>query len=203
MTKGPTSIVARARWNWLYHRGQESARLKARTGGWSLEGSVDARFPEGPAAVRYAIDVDTDWRTRMARIRLAMPKGRRDLWVEVDDEGRWQVGGMEMEGLHGCVDVDLAATPVTNTLPIRRLDLPVGGSADLLTAWMTFPDLEIRPVRQRYTRIADRLYRFEAFFNRFAAEFEVDQAGLVLTYPGFWERMPERTRRKRRPRARA
>jgi len=36
---------------------------------------------------------------------------------------------------------------VTNSLAIRRLDLPVGESAEILAAWMTFPEFHIAPVR--------------------------------------------------------
>lgn len=92
---------------------------------------------------------------------------------------------------------------MTNSLAIRRLDLPLGDSAKILAAWMTFPEFHIAPVRQGYTRLADRRYRYEAFFNRFTAEFEVDGAGLVLAYPGYWEGVPESAGKKGRRRARA
>lgn len=92
---------------------------------------------------------------------------------------------------------------MTNSLAIRRLDLPVGGNADILAAWMSFPEFHIAPGRQRCTRLADCRYRYEAFFNRFTAEFEVDEAGLVRSCPGYWERIPESAGTKTRRRLRA
>src|SRR5712664_99467 len=38
-------------------------------------------------------------------------------------------------------DIDLAVTPATNTLPIRRLNLEVGQSQEVTAAWLKFPDL--------------------------------------------------------------
>ena len=34
-----------------------------------------------------------------------------------------------------------AVTPATNTLPIRRLNLQIGGSKSVIAAWVKFPDL--------------------------------------------------------------
>jgi hypothetical protein len=94
--------------------------------------------------------------------------------------------GQAVAELKGCVDVDLGVTPSTNTLPIHRLELEVGASAEIVAAWIRFPELDIIPAAQRYTRLADRQYLYES--NTFSAELDVDDLGLVVTYPGIWER---------------
>ena len=45
----------------------------------------------------------------------------------------------------GCIDVDIRATPFTNTLPIRRLALQPGESRDLRMAFIDVPGLDVRP----------------------------------------------------------
>jgi hypothetical protein len=82
----------------------------------------------------------------------------------------------------------LAVTPATNTLPIRRLDLDIGKSESVTATWIKFPNLEIQPLSQRYTRIAANIYRYESDTG-FSAEIVVDDLGLVITYPGCWERI--------------
>jgi uncharacterized protein len=82
------------------------------------------------------------------------------------------------------VDVDLSFTPATNTLPIRRLRLDVGEEAEILVAWLVWPELEVRPVRQRYARLAQDRYRYAQ--DDFEAELVVDDEGLVLEYEGLW-----------------
>ena len=83
-----------------------------------------------------------------------------------------------------CVDVDLSFTPATNTLPIRRLGLEVGEEADIHVAWLVWPELGVRRVRQRYARLAPNRYRYAQ--DDFAAELTVDEQGLVLDYEGLW-----------------
>jgi hypothetical protein len=56
--------------------------------------------------------------------------------------------------------VDLSITPLTNTLPIRRLKLGVGESAEIATAYVAIPDMEASLDRQRYTRVAFDRYRY-------------------------------------------
>jgi hypothetical protein len=78
---------------------------------------------------------------------------------------------------------------VTNTLPIRRLAPAIGESIDVTAAWVRFPELTLEPLPQRYTRLSERRYRYESNGGAFVAELEVDDAGLVITYEGGWERV--------------
>ncbi|PYX20414.1 MAG: hypothetical protein DMG82_22420 [Acidobacteria bacterium] len=85
-------------------------------------------------------------------------------------------------------DVDLALTPATNTLPIRRLNLQVGRSESVIAAWVKFPELTVQPLSQHYTRLGKDTYRYESNTG-FSAEIVVDDLGLVTTYPGGWDRI--------------
>ena len=62
--------------------------------------------------------------------------------MTVDDERRWWSAGAELVAFRGCDDVDLGITPVTNTLPIRRLHLAIGETRAVTAAWLQFPDSE-------------------------------------------------------------
>ncbi len=183
-------VVRRVRANHLDRPGTETAALLATESGWRLSGLARIEYPEGPGVVRYRIDADRAWKTRTARIDLHLGPLARSVRIATQPDGRWHVGGMEQRDLRGCVDLDLTATAMTNTLPIRRLGLPVGSAATVPVAWMTFPDLEIHPVHQIYTRIAEDRYRYEAPHNRFSAEFTVDASGIVVDYPEYWTRRP-------------
>jgi hypothetical protein len=96
---------------------------------------------------------------------------------------------MEIPAVAGCLDVDLAFTPATNILPLRRLGLAVGESREMTAAWVRFPDLSIEPLAQRYTRLDERRVRYESRGGAFTAELEVDELGLVVRYPPLWERV--------------
>ncbi|HYS06949.1 MAG TPA: putative glycolipid-binding domain-containing protein [Candidatus Dormibacteraeota bacterium] len=106
--------------------------------------------------------------------------------------------GTALTDLDGCIDLDIAATPFTNTLPIRRLGLRPGGAADVEVVYIAVPDLRVSRVRQRYCCLrAEKgcgVYLYENLQNGFRAELPVDADGLVLDYPEQWRRRgPGRT----------
>jgi len=106
----------------------------------------------------------------------------------MESRGVWRSSGQELQELQGCEDADLALTPATNTLPIRRHNLPVGGTESVVAAWVKRPDLGVQALPQRYTRLTKNTYRYENN-TEFSAEIAVDNLGLVNAYPGGWERI--------------
>lgn len=148
--------------------------------GWRLEGLVVLPVDGEPAAIRYGVDLDAGWRTRRADVAVEAAGGDRTIAFAIDAEGRWAVEGAPAGPLDGCVDVDLAFTPATNTLQIRRLGLQVGESRRLPVAWLRFPELTVEKLTQTYTRLApDRWSYGDADFT---AELVVDPGGYVLRY---------------------
>ena len=89
------------------------------------------------------------------------------------------------------MDIDIAATPFTNTLPIRRLQLAQGERRSLQVAYISTPDLQVTRVEQAYSCIElGREYRYEGIFRNFTANMKVDEDGLVLDYPTLFTRLP-------------
>ncbi len=181
----------RVRWQRLDRPGAERATLYHSKRFWFVVGKIDTAFEGVRCKIAYQVVCDDAWSTRIAivKIRRRTTRGRQSLWVHHD--GRWfSHGGVERADLAGCTDVDLEASPSTNTLPIRRLGLAVGESREVRAAWVRFPQLTVQPLRQRYTRIGENRYRYESLESGFSAEIDVDDAGLVVTYPGLWMRPP-------------
>jgi hypothetical protein len=147
-----------------------------------------------PFRARYTIQCDGQWRVRELRIDMLDAANRR-LDLMSDGAGHWSDGaGEPLPGLAGCFDVDISATPFTNTLPIRRLALAPSASADVNVVYVALPELTAAPGMQRYTRLAGgEGYRFESRAHDFTADLPVDDDGLVLDYPGLFRRlaMPE------------
>lgn len=98
----------------------------------------------------------------------------------------------------GALDIDLTITPLTNTLPIRRLNLAAGESARIAVAYLEIPSLNLSKADQRYTCLsradAQSRYRFESLDGEnvtFSAELTVDADGLVIDYDGLFTRVWE------------
>ena len=179
------TLVRSVNWRLVADPGSERADLWQEIDGWTIEGTVKA-FVDELIRVTYVVRCSPGWVTRAALVNETRQDGEREFELAVDHAGRWWMDGMPLPELDGCVDVDLGVTPSTNTLPIRRLGLEVGASAEILAAWIRFPELDIVPATQRYTRLAEDRYLYESY--SFKAELEVDDIGLVVSYPGIWER---------------
>jgi hypothetical protein len=138
---------------------------------------------------RFRITCDAAWRTR--RVEVDMVGSPRRLDLRGDGTGHWRdCAGTPLPELDGAIDVDLPLTPFTNTLPIRRLDLGVGQSADLRMVYIVLPDVAISVSPQRYTCLDPlRRYRYESLDGDFVREVEVDADGLVVTYPDLFRRV--------------
>jgi len=153
--------VASAAWVRSDGSGTDEATLARHAGGWLLAGR--ARFADagGPAALRYRVWCDGAFRSRRAEVR-GHVAGRRIARTLVRARDGWRVGGRPRADLAGCVDVDLAFTPATNLLPIRRLRLAEGAAADVPAAWLRFPELDVRRLDQRYTRRSEGTYTYRS-----------------------------------------
>jgi len=152
-----------------------------------LADSVVVCSGQSPFAVRYRIECDAHWRAR--RVTVDMIGSGRTLILAADGDGNWTRDGVPMPELEGAIDPDLTVTPFTNTLPIRRLRLSAGQSAEITTAFIEFPALTVVSNPQRYTCLVEgRRYLYESRAGDFRREVEIDRDGLVVTYPDFWQR---------------
>ncbi len=142
-----------------------------------------------PWGVHYEISADSRFRTRLASVTAIDASGRRTVLVDLDGEGKVVVNARAVPELAGCLDVDLAATPFTNTLAIRRLRLEVGQSATARAVWVGAPGLELEVLEQTYTRTGVDRYRYEVPASGFSAELTVDDEGLVVDYEGLARRV--------------
>jgi hypothetical protein len=151
--------------------------------GWWLEGTLVAPVEDEPAHIRYFVELDHGWLTQRAEVVVTIgDRAPRIISFETDGVGNWKVEGASAEGLEGCLDVDLGFSPATNTLQVRRLGLEVGESRTLSVAWLSFPELEVQPLTQTYTRLAADRWNYGD--DEFTADLELSPEGFVLVYGG-------------------
>src|SRR5919107_633350 len=101
--------------------------------------------------IRYQIRCDLRWQVRKVIVK-SLEENEPTIRFMSDGFGNWtNESGNLMSELKGCFDVDITATPFTNTLPIRRLSLTVGESAEIRVVYFTIPDMKVSVEPQRYT----------------------------------------------------
>ena len=182
-------VVRSLLWNRRDEISLEYFELQESAKGVRLKGTVLTSAEHEPLRLEYTVDCDRAWVTRSARLNLTHAGVSRDLTLTVDDARRWWIDGREFPAVAGCIDVDISLSPSTNTLPVRRLALARGVESDVTAAWIRFPELTVEPLPQRYIRSGDRLYRYSSSGGEFTADIEVDELGLVVSYPPLWERV--------------
>jgi uncharacterized protein len=178
-------------WRSLLLHGTDYCALWHTAEGWLLKGTVLGVLEDRrPILATYEVHCDEAWHTHRVEVQRTIGSDVKSLTLAVETHGVWRSSGEELWDIHGCEDVDLALTPATNTLPIRCLNLAVGRTESVVTAWVKLPDLAVQALPQRYTRLNKNTYRYESNTG-FSAEIGVDDLGLVTTYPDGWERVAE------------
>lgn len=182
-----------AMWTPWDGRGLDYLRLRIGESGIEADGVVIGEEDGIAFRARYVIRCDPWWRTR--EVTVDSLGVRKSLYLRSDGRGNWSnASGRSLPELNGCTDVDLSATPFTNTLPIRRLDLREDESSEIVTVYVDVPYMQVDTSRQRYTCLERNanggLYRYEdeGLFRGFTADLPVDATGLVLDYPGIFRR---------------
>ncbi|GAA1549274.1 putative glycolipid-binding domain-containing protein [Dactylosporangium maewongense] len=151
---------------------------------------------------RYDLHTDEGWASTRLEVTAEGAGWRRTLRME-RAAGRWRVttgeqgdlervlptapfaGIEEPDRLHQVLDVDLYNSPLTNTLPVRRLGLhraEPGTVATIEAAWVLLPSLAVLPLQQVYEVLPGRRVRYSS--EGFTAELELDTDGYVVDYPG-------------------
>jgi hypothetical protein len=148
---------------------------------------VDSIVIADTFGLRYRIACDAAWRTRAVDVELIGTA--RAVHLLADGAGGWWSEGASCPELRGAIDVDITATPLTNTLPIRRLPWRDGDAREITLVYVTVPEMTLTTSRQRYTKLTERRYRFEALESDFTRDLDVDEHGLVVHYPGLFERV--------------
>ena len=177
-------------WRLASGAGSETATLSREASGWVFHGHITRTVAEARIEAEYVVICDPRWNTLTAKV--VVSDGRRNWTLDLANEnGFWFKNGKRYPAVDGCTDVDLEWSPATNTLPIRRINIPVGGESGLVTAaWIRFPELAVQVLPQTYRRIAEDSYMYRSHGDAFQALITVDQDHLVIDYEGLWNREP-------------
>ncbi len=156
---------------------------------------------------RYELQTDPGWTTSRLEVGTEGAGWARSLRLELA-AGRWRAttteqgnldavlaaagharaglpGTEDPDLLYGAFDIDLTGSPMTNTLPIRRLNLlkaEAGVAHRISVAWVLLPSLEVVQADQIYTLLGEGVVRFAN--ETFSADLIVDDDGFVAHYPG-------------------
>lgn len=178
-------------WDSLEHPGYEHVRVDEGYPEWTVFDSMLIREHEGDVRRGgYTLIVDKVWRTLEVRLMMEERPGQMGaLHLLASGDGTWtDVDGNRIAELDGCTDVDIQWSPLTNTLPIRRLQLQPGQEQEIRVVYLSLPGLETHVVGQRYERVNDHHVRYTSLSSGFQGDLTIDDEGFVVDYPGLFRR---------------
>lgn len=89
--------------------------------------------------LHYQIECDTHYQVRQVDLHLI---GHEPLRLTTDGAGHWfDAANQPLPQLDGCIDIDITATPFTNTLPVRRLTWQPGQRRTLHMVYFYIPEM--------------------------------------------------------------
>jgi uncharacterized protein len=155
-----------------------------------------------PYACRYELYTDEGWATARFEATAEGAGWLRTVRME-RAAGRWRVTTAEQgdldaalraagraasaplpgiedpDSLADAYDVDLYASPLTNTLPLRRVGLV---DVSITAAWVLLPSLAVVASEQTYTVLGDNRVRYAS--GTFRADLDLDAGLFVTNYAG-------------------
>lgn len=150
-----------------------SVALRWENEGWTAELALDA--DQATAVIRLS----AGWMVQQMLLFRDMPEP--DLWLATDGRGRWgEMNGAHRTELDGCVDIDFARTPFTNSIITHRLPLHVGHSADLNVITIDVETLQVTSEPHRYTRLDEETWEYTSSFAGAQRRAVVDEYGFVV-----------------------
>lgn len=177
-------------WKGLEQESMEYCRIWQNTG-ISVKSTVVGFHEAVPFVVEYDIDLTAGWGVRSFRVRSNLGHIDQTIFMETDGLGSWYHDGKKMDHLQGCLDIDISITPMTNSLPLRRLKIGFGETHYTDVVYIDMPSCQIGKERQEYTCIDRNLYRFTNNDGSFSADIRTCDEGIVQHYPGLFHRVPD------------
>ena len=153
-----------------------------------------------PYRLQYAHDTAPGFITARLTADTSGAGWSRRVDLARDADGTWRLSadgagttdmsppGGDPADLAGAMDCDLAYSALFNSFPVLRARLLEHREPmDFEMAWVSVPDLGVRPSAQRYVPLGDDRVQFVS--DDFRATIQFDADGLVTLYEDFLERV--------------
>jgi hypothetical protein len=179
-------VIATIIWTRHDEPGHETSRLLSHPDGWELAGTAVFDHEGNPVELAYFVECDERFHTRTGVVSGWIGRRPVSLRIEVDEKQNWRVNDTPCPEVSGCIDLDLNFTPSTNLLQVRRLPLPMGEAVRVRTAWLSFPDLQLRFLEQVYRRTGPHTFDYESPALSFSSRLRSNEHGFITDYPPLW-----------------
>lgn len=177
-------------WKGIAYQSLEYFNLKENNENYIVESRIIGSYKKQIYNVSYNLTIDKNWTIQEFNIESEVNTVKNRL-IGKKLQNNWEINNAIDPGFKDFIFIDISLTPFTNTLPINHSHIPKGGSQEIKVIYIDVLNNIIKPAPQLYTRISEDQYRYENLLSDFKADILVDENGLVVNYPGLFEKMEE------------
>lgn len=171
-----------AAWSTWDHRAASTVKLRWENEAWTAETTL-----EQDNAV-LVLRLSALWVVQ--QVLLFRDLDEPDLWLGTDTHGRWgEINGAHRPDLDGCIDVDIAGSPFTNSIIIHRTPLHIGHTIDLPVMAIDVDTLGVVTHPHRYTRTGHDTWNYTSLVQNTNVDVTVDEFGFVIDEPNAYRRI--------------
>jgi len=171
-----------AAWSTWDHRAASTVNLRWENEAWTAETTL-----EQDNAV-LVLRLSALWVVQ--QVLLFRDLDEPDLWLGTDTHGRWgEINGAHRPDLDGCIDIDIAGSPFTNSIIIHRTPLHVGHTIDLPVMAIDVDTLGVCTHPHRYTRTGHDTWNYTSLVQNTNVDVTVDEFGFVIDEPNAYRRI--------------
>ena len=163
--------------------------ITTNSAGFVVNSQLTGSFENTIMRIDYQLQLDHHWNTLSVIANSRHAEHTNAISFTGDGLGNWKFNGKPVPEFDGCIDVDISVTPFTNSLPVNRLKLNISEHRQIKVLYINLPKEELHVMEQRYTRLSQFDYLYQNVQSNFEAKISIDNNGLVINYPGIFERM--------------
>lgn len=173
-------------WRGLINKSWEHCKIDTVESGYKIASEIVGNHDNNTYTVNYLISTDDQWNVQDFEISCEMEGQRKQVYGKKNGSN-WLINGQVVATFEDFKYIDIAITPLTNTLPIKGLALHVDESQIIDVIYIDILNDEIKPFKQKYTKLSKERYHYENMETDFASSILIDRNGMVKTYPGLFE----------------
>ncbi|AZA77563.1 hypothetical protein EG347_08575 [Chryseobacterium sp. G0186] len=177
-------------WQGIAFQSMEYFTLKENGKGSIVASKIIGCYESKIYTLDYELIIDLNWNIQEFIIESEINTVKSKLTGrKLQDE--WEINNAVNPDFKAFPFIDISLTPFTNTLPINNLKLAENESQEIKVIYIDVLNNLAKPVTQQYTRIAPYTYHYDNLQSDFKSDILVDDDGLVVNYPGLFDKIAE------------
>lgn len=172
-------------WKGIKYDSKEYLKIFIENEFHQIESSIIGVFEDKKYFVQYKVTANSDWTVKYFEIKSEI-NDEVKLLSGQNNSGKWLINNHANNEFDGFCFIDISLTPFTNTFPINSLNFDDKKDHNIKVIYIDVLNNEIKPVAQNYSKVSVQKFLYKNSDNTFQAELEINEEGLVLSYPNLF-----------------